>query len=552
MSPNSRILAASAVLAVILALPFSSGARADGYPTDIELLRPTFSYGSIPGLDTPDIEEEGQLRMGLLTQYQRDPLVLVEFENELGGIVSNRVAMQLGVSWDFFERAGARFTLPVAMNFASDIIELSADTVGLGDAGLGVRFLAVKTGGFKLGARADMMIPTNVPRDSWIGERDMRPIVGMLVRQDIGRFSALLDTNATIRSAITTEEDFRLGSELAVTPGLLFQVKPDLVNVYAEGLIRSGFSDFFKGGAENPIETVVGAQWFAKENILVDFGGGKGWTEGYGTTDFRIFAGLTYTFVKEEIPPPIEPEPVVELFEIPPENVEELVAEVKVWEEGQLARVENEQIVIKDPVEFFVDTSDIVPNSLPTLRYVAKLLNQKGEIAHIVIEGHASEEGDYLYNYDLSLRRARSIWEELVRSGVHPERMSIRSMGETVPIAVGEDEASLAQNRRVEFDIIKQLGPLDVAPKYPNDILLPWSGARSKVNEAPLGSEGPKEPERRILRPTTLDDAEDEATPTPSPEPTLDPDPESAPEGEPAPEPDAPRELPRIDPDQPE
>lgn len=523
MSASSRILAASAVAVLALALSLSNTARAEGQPTDIELLRPTFSYGSIPGLDTPDIGEEGQLRMGLLTQYQRDPLVLVEFENELGGIVSNRAAMQLGVSWDFFERAGARFTLPVALNFASDIVELQADTAGLGDAGLGVRFLAVKTGGFKLGARADMMIPTSVPRDSWIGERDMRPIIGMLVRQDIGRFSALLDTNATIRSKVDTETDFVLGSELAITPGVLFQVKPELVNVYAEGLLRSGFSNFFKGGAENPVETVIGAQWFAKENILVDFGGGKGWTEGYGTTDFRIFAGLIYTFVKKEEPPPIEPEPIVELYEIPPEAVEELVSEVKVWEEGQLARVEKEQIVIRDPIEFFLDTSDIKPESKPTLRYVANLLNKKGEIAHIVIEGHASEEGSFEYNYDLSFRRARAIWEELVRAGVHPARMSIRSMGETVPLVVGEDEASLAQNRRVEFDIVKQLGPLDVPPDFykQKDILLPWNGERARVNEAPLGADTPKAPERRIIRPTTIEDAEDE--------PKLEPDPPSGP-----------------------
>lgn len=500
MSASYRIVTLTTALIGALALAAPADARAEGWSTDIELVRPTFSYGSIPGLDTPDIEEEGQIRMGLLAQYERDPLVLIEFENELGAIVSNRAAMQLGVSWDFFERAGARLILPVAANFGSDIVELSGDGVGIGDIGIGVRFLAVKYGGFKLGARADMMIPTGFPQNSWIGERDIRPIVGALVRQDIGRFSAMLDANATIRTAVDTGEDFELGSELALTPGVLYKIRPEFLNVYAEGLVRGGFNAMFQGGAENPFETVAGVQLFPKENILVDVGGGKGWTEGYGTTDFRIFAGVTYTFMKKEEPPPIEADPIVGIYEIPPENVEELVAEVKVWEEGQLARVENEQIVIREPLQFYLDTEQVLPESLPTLRYVARLLNGKGEIVHLMVEGHASEEGSYEYNYDLSIRRARSVWEELIKAGVSPDRLSYRGMGEVVPVQMGEDETSLSANRRVEFDIIKQLGPLEIVPEYASSILLPWNGQRATVNQAPVGEDTPEEPEgTRIL-----------------------------------------------------
>jgi len=523
-----------------LALALPSVARAapqSGFSTDIELLRPTFSYGSIPGLDTADIAEEGQIRMGLVAQYERSPLTLWEFDNELGAIVSNRAAMQLGVSWDFFERAGARLTLPVAWNFATDIPSLAADTVGLGDAGLGLRFLAIKTGGFKLGARADIMIPTGVPKNAWIGESDIRPVVGALVSQDVGRFRAMLDSNVTIRSTVDTSQDFKLGSELAITPGVLYKIRPELLNVYGEGFIRGGFDNFFGGGAENPVETVVGVQLYPKDNILVDVGGGKGWNQGYGTTDFRIFAGVTYTFVKKEEPPVIVAEPTVELYEIPPENVEELVQEVKVWEEGQLARVEEGKIVIRDPIQFYLDTEQVLPESLPTLRYVAKLMNGKGEIVHLMVEGHASEEGSYEYNYDLSNRRARTIWEELIKAGVSPDRLSYRGMGEVVPIAMGEDESSLSANRRVEFHIIKQLGPLDPVPAYPSDILLPWNGQHAKVNQAPVGTGvTPKEPERKILEVPDAGDFEggDEgAAPEPESKGTM--------------ETGAPRELPKDD-----
>lgn len=498
MSVSLRaLLSATATVGIALCAPRPAAAQ-DAEPVrnlDIELLRPTFSYRSIPGLDTPDIGEEGQLRMGLLAQFERDPLVLYEFENELGGVVGNRATMQLGVSWDFFERAGVRLTLPVNSNFGSTVPDLDADTAGLGDIGAGIRFLALRTGGFQVGVRADMLFPSNFPRNAWLGEADIRPLVGLLVRQDIGRFSALLDAGATIRSAIDTEQDFTLGSELSITPGLMYEVSPDFLHVYADGFIRGGFSNLFQGGAENPIETVLGAQLFPKENVLVDVGAGRGWNEGYGTTDFRIFGGLTYTFMKKEEPPPIEPEPIVEAYEIPEENVEQLVQEVQVWEEGQLARVENDQIVIREPIQFYLDTTEILPESMPTLRYVANLLNTKAEIAHVQIEGHASEEGSYEYNYDLSTRRAQKIWEELIKAGVHPDRLSFKGMGEVVPLAMGEDEQSLSANRRVEFDIIKQYGPLDIIPDYPDEILLPWNGQRHRVNQASIGAALPDQPE---------------------------------------------------------
>ena len=81
------------------------------------------------------------------------------------------------------------------------------------------------------------------------------------------------------------------------------------------------------------------------------------------------------------------------------------------------------------------------------------------QIGHVVIEGHASEEGSHQYNYDLSNLRARAIFKALAEAGVHPDRMSHRGYGEALPKNLGEDEAALAENRRVEFHIIRQDAP---------------------------------------------------------------------------------------------
>ena len=119
-------------------------------------------------------------------------------------------------------------------------------------------------------------------------------------------------------------------------------------------------------------------------------------------------------------------------------------------------------------------------------------MNGDARIGHLLIEGHASEEGSFAYNYDLSIRRAKAIFEQLIVLGVHPERMSYRGMGEVVPVAMGSDEASLEKNRRVEFEIIKQYDPNETRPSrrppvLKPDIRLPWNGEDKAVDLYVLG-----------------------------------------------------------------
>jgi outer membrane protein OmpA-like peptidoglycan-associated protein len=154
------------------------------------------------------------------------------------------------------------------------------------------------------------------------------------------------------------------------------------------------------------------------------------------------------------------------------------------WVVGQLARVEANQIVIRDPIQFEKGTARILPESRPILQQVAGLLQDHPRIVHLVIEGHASEEGDHNFNYDLSIERARSIWEQLVRAEVHPDRLSYRGMGEVVPVTVGADESALAVNRRVEFRITAQQHPLDPDPVYRTIPVLPWETVEQEEESA--------------------------------------------------------------------
>ncbi len=71
--------------------------------------------------------------------------------------------------------------------------------------------------------------------------------------------------------------------------------------------------------------------------------------------------------------------------------------------------------------------------------------------ASVRLEGHADERGSREYNIGLGERRAQAVRRMLMIQGVPASRISTVSFGEERPVAFGSDEASWAQNRRVEI-----------------------------------------------------------------------------------------------------
>jgi peptidoglycan-associated lipoprotein len=67
------------------------------------------------------------------------------------------------------------------------------------------------------------------------------------------------------------------------------------------------------------------------------------------------------------------------------------------------------------------------------------------------IEGHCDERGSDEYNLALGQRRALAAKNFLVSLGIVPERISVISYGEEMPLDPSGTEAAFAQNRRAEF-----------------------------------------------------------------------------------------------------
>ena len=477
--------------------------------TDIELVHPQFSKDGFLGVDAPDLDENGTVRWAVMTVYERDLLIAYETTpvggiDEVGAVVSNRQALHLGVSTDFGDRFSVRAVLPLNAQWASDVPSLAGDGVGAGDAMAGGRLLLVDRRRFDFAARADLFLPIGT-NGAYMGEVNPRVQAGLLADVTVPGFTFYGDGSLVGRTTVETAHDFTLGPELALNLGVRHPVFPGKADALLALVTRSTLStDFWSGGAENSSELLTGINFFLKDDLKLDLGVGKGLSDGYGTSEFRALLGLQLLHH-----PPLPAEHVILLPPEPIPVVEKAPEEIP-WEPNQLARVERSQIVIRDPIQFELDTARILPESLPTLQAVAEIVIGHPEIGHLLIEGHASEEGSYQYNYDLSNLRARSIYEELVKAGVHPKRMSTRGMGEVEPVALGEEEARLAINRRVEFHILYYLQTQSDVPQLQNQIVLPWSGEQETVQpQDKLPEPKPLTPDD-VLDPSEFDEADDE------------------------------------------
>lgn len=133
--------------------------------------------------------------------------------------------------------------------------------------------------------------------------------------------------------------------------------------------------------------------------------------------------------------------------------------------------IENEEInpVIKDlylkkievgvtvrlkNIYFDFDKTTLKSESFVELNKVVDLLKQNPSV-EIEIAGHTDSKGSDDYNQNLSQGRSQSVVDYLISQGIESYRLSAHGYGESTPIDTNDTEEGRANNRRVEFTVLK-------------------------------------------------------------------------------------------------
>lgn len=455
-------------------LLFGGVALASAPSVDVTLSRPSFHAEDAAGLRAPWAPGRGALRLGTVTGVDLDPVVVWMGATHVGTPVAARQTLWLGASSAPARRLSLSADLPLIHQRGDGRTGLDADGAGLGDLHAGLRFTAIQTAHVGLSASGELYLPTGT-RSAWMGEALPRAAVGLVTGARIGAFEGLASAGYLARADVETAGTPVVGDALEASAGLRISLWPERASLDLAWVGRRAATNQPEQLDLAASQLGLGMRLWPGRATQLDLGVSKGLGPGLGSTELSGQVGLCFRRAPRHEPPThaldplgdddlwlidrIEPPTVTEVVEIPPPAATELA-----WVAEEL-----DQITLRDPIRFAFGTARILPESQPTLEAMASLLQQHPEIAELVIEGHASDEGSFAYNYDLALRRSVAIFEALVRVGVHPERLSVRSMGEVAPT-----QGDLALNRRVEFHITRRLATGEAPPETVG--LQPWDG----------------------------------------------------------------------------
>jgi peptidoglycan-associated lipoprotein len=106
------------------------------------------------------------------------------------------------------------------------------------------------------------------------------------------------------------------------------------------------------------------------------------------------------------------------------------------------------------PVYFSFDSALIEGDQVSRIEENGDFIKENSDI-QVRIEGNCDPRGTREYNLALGERRAQNAKKYLIHLGVNGKDLTTISWGEEKLLLYGHDELSWAQNRRVDFVIVK-------------------------------------------------------------------------------------------------
>ncbi|HLP27988.1 MAG TPA: OmpA family protein [Candidatus Didemnitutus sp.] len=116
-------------------------------------------------------------------------------------------------------------------------------------------------------------------------------------------------------------------------------------------------------------------------------------------------------------------------------------------------KVERGKTFILTKILFESGKADLEPTSFTELDNVAKVLRTKPELS-IMLTGNTDNVGNKSDNLDLSLRRANTVRDYLIKKGIQAERLTTKGLGMANPISTNSTEEGRRLNRRVEMKVL--------------------------------------------------------------------------------------------------
>lgn len=478
---------------VLLLASGQTAVASDGY--DAQTRQAVYDGSGLMTVQGPRTLPRGAFHLGLSLDYARNPVVLHAGGQPIAVLVRGASTAELGVAYGLPARLQVGIAVPYAFRslpnpYGSDL--RGATTLhGLGDLRAELKYEALPAQGAwpGIGLALSSTLPTGSGQ-SWLGAGVAQPSLALLVEKELGRLR--MGANAGLRLRLgggTSAFDVNPGHAFVYRAGVGYAAGPATVMVEAFGAVTPG--------GPHPREANVGVRLPLFERAVATAGLGYGFSTAVGTPSWRFFGAVAWALggnhVAAPVPPPpperveeppprrepdvapavvvhvtpateppalevqpepsVEPEPLVAAVTPPPPEPLVVAAPAPAVHRVTVTR---EKLELTDAIHFITASAKIHIDSYGLLDEVASALKEHPEITLLQIEGHTDNVGPPKKNLNLSAARAKSVLQYLVNKGIAKERLSSRGFGQTKPLASNQTAEGRAQNRRVEFQILKQ------------------------------------------------------------------------------------------------
>jgi OmpA-OmpF porin, OOP family len=459
---------------------------ARGQELDAERFVP--AAGTLGGLvvERPLVPQHLRAGGGLFLNYAKNPLLLRDPDSGevLGQPLEDSLTFDALFGVGLTDRGELAFHLPIHAIYQGDGSAGLDPRAGVGDLRIMPKAILAEGGDerlWKLGLAVPVSFPTGNP-DALRGSGSVMVEPRFLGGWYGDRTGITANLGVRLRGV---DPDALVGQELTFGLGTAFSLSGtgDL-DLLAE---LTGAYDMTEPGprlTDLPLELVVGPVIKPDPHWSIFLAGALGTTDGLGTPDYRLIAGVRYAPKASGTGKDTDGDGIADVNDKcvdVPEDYDGFEDEDGCPEEdndddgvfddkdecpdvpegkggdgdgcpdrGQV-KVEEGRISITGKIQFATDSSDLDPRSDYLLDEIAKAIQDTKAIKKVIIEGHTDDTGPAEYNDDLSRRRAESVRRALVERGVEPDRLEVRGMGERQPIAPNATPAGRAKNRRVEF-----------------------------------------------------------------------------------------------------
>ncbi len=170
-------------------------------------------------------------------------------------------------------------------------------------------------------------------------------------------------------------------------------------------------------------------------------------TVGDGDFEFHLLEGTTYNIRIEGL---VNYEPYLEEV-----SIEDTDGGSTEHVDFYVTRVEEEELITLDNLNFASGSAVIRPGSYPSLNKFIEYVNERPDLL-IRLEGHTDFAGNADANLRLSEARVQAVTEYITKNGVKKSRVTYEAFGGSRPLTQDRTPEAKAKNRRVEVRLTRQ------------------------------------------------------------------------------------------------